>query len=542
MKAAAIPFNHLPLFALPSLPPLTNAFGHISSFNPYPAPALFALPSLPLPAVALAAAPDPTMKAAAIPFNHLPLLALSSLPPLTHACGRPGSSGSVFKIKFQGKDAAVKEFHKHMHDMLRRELKTLQLLAHPNIVRVLAIITDAAVQPMGFVMEYVPLSLDEAMPRMTLQQAVHVLTEAALGLAVAHDAQVIHSDIKPCNILCSDDYSSVKLADFGLAHAITASLSAVSGARGTVLYMAPELGDGLPLSRCTDIFSFGMMIWQVLHHDVQNPFGVLPNVIMRKLLNGERPDFTRTDAPPVLKLLVARCVAHSPSQRPPSMWDVHRELKSILQLLPESNPLSNLAALLSQPALAAPSSALPTGNIYLADMPFSSDFSAFVRARVRREAAGLSISRICRVQLSVARMATYMDLFAREVISRMKNPALNPNNPIDPAFAAGLCKLKTLFEHLSPTLGPSPPCNIVFAWHGTPAQHVESVCRDGPRSFRTTDGGFFGAGSYFAMELEYATRYAMMQVICSCTSQPHVHYASIRRRQPAASTPSSCSL
>ena len=54
----------------------------------------------------------------------------------------------------------------------------------------------------------------------------------------------------------------------------------------------------------------------------------------------------------------------------------------------------------------------------------------------------------------------------------------------------------------------------MFAWHGTPAQHVQAVCRDGPRAFRTTDGGFFGAGcgSYFAVELEYATRYAMMQV------------------------------
>jgi hypothetical protein len=47
---------------------------------------------------------------------------------------------------------------------------------------------------------------------------------------------------------------------------------------------------------------------------------------------------------------------------------------------------------------------------------------------------------------------------------------------------------------------------------------VEAVCRDGPRAFRTTDGGFFGAGSYFALELEYATRYTMMQVRYSCVA------------------------
>jgi serine/threonine protein kinase len=178
------------------------------------------------------------MKAAAVFSNHLPSVSLASLPPLTHACGSPGASGSVFKIEYQGKPAAVKEFYKHMHGMLRRELKSLQLLAHPNIVRVLAVVTDAAAQPVGFIMEYMPVPLDEAMQRMTLRQAVHALAEASIGVAVAHDSKIIHSDIKPGNILCSDDFSVVKLADFGLAHAITASMSSVSMARGTPLYVA----------------------------------------------------------------------------------------------------------------------------------------------------------------------------------------------------------------------------------------------------------------------------------------------------------------
>ena len=78
---------------------------------------------------------------------------MASLPPLTHACGSPGASGCVYKIEFQGKDAAVKKFHEHMRSMLSRELKSLQLLAHPNIVRVMAVITDAAAHPVGFIME-----------------------------------------------------------------------------------------------------------------------------------------------------------------------------------------------------------------------------------------------------------------------------------------------------------------------------------------------------------------------------------------------------
>jgi hypothetical protein len=247
-------------------------------------------------------------------------------------------------------------------------------------------------------------------------------------------------------------------------------------------------------------------------------------VIMRKLDKGERPAFTRVDAPPALKELVARCLAHDPAHRPASMWEVHRQLSAILQQLPDTTAPTTLAALLSQPVLQQPPHALPSGAIQLVDEAATSPFAAFVRARMRREAAGVSVGRICRVVVGGSRAATFLDLFLREAGSRSSNPMLRPANPSDAASAAGLSKLKSLFERTC--LGASPPCNIVFAWHGTPAQYVEAVCRDGPRAFRTTDGGFFGAGSYFAAELEYATRYALMQVrarVMSATvSCPHV--------------------
>ena len=102
-----------------------------------------------------AAPADSLLKATAVSSLLLPSVPMASLPPLTHPCGEPGASGSVFKIEYQGKPAAAKRFHEHMRSMLSRELKSLQLLAHPNIVRVLAVITDAAAQPVGFIMEYV---------------------------------------------------------------------------------------------------------------------------------------------------------------------------------------------------------------------------------------------------------------------------------------------------------------------------------------------------------------------------------------------------
>ena len=165
---------------------------------------------------------------------------------------------------------------------------------------------------------------------------------------------------------------------------------------------------------------------------------------------------------------------------------MHRELKAILQQLPSPPPPTplplvdpsqptTLALLLSQPVLAAPSHALPSGSVQLADEPsMASDFCKFVLDRVRREDAAVRISRISRVLTGGARMATYMDLFMREAGSRSSNPMLRPANPSDAASVAGLSKLKSLFERTC--LGASPPCNIVFAWHGTPAQYVEAVC------------------------------------------------------------------
>ena len=113
-------------------------------------------------------------------------------------------------------------------------------------------------------MEYLPLFLAEAMLRMSVKQAVHILSEVAIGIAVVHDARVVHSDIKPANILCSPDLAAVKVADFGLAHVMNATLSTLSTSRGTPLYIAPELNDPPHQpSICSDVFSFGMTAWQI---------------------------------------------------------------------------------------------------------------------------------------------------------------------------------------------------------------------------------------------------------------------------------------
>ncbi len=136
---------------------------------------------------------------------------------------------------------------------------------------------------------------------------------------MTHDKGILHADIKPANILLSDDCSDVKLADYGLSQALISMRASQSGVRGTSMFIALEHLDGAPTSVLCDVFSFGMTCWQTLHPTVVNPLGTTPTQIMFKLAQGKRPPFTRDDVPSALRQLVEACLAHEPHDRPPSM-------------------------------------------------------------------------------------------------------------------------------------------------------------------------------------------------------------------------------
>ena len=187
---------------------------------------------------------------------QLPSVQVSHLPPLTERSGEPGSSGTVFKTTFQGTVVAAKIYHEHTLKTLRRELRALNLLAHGNIVRVLAVLTNDLLEPVGYIMEHMPLSLDTAMPLLTLTQAINILCGASLGLAVTHDKGILHADIKPANILLSDDCSDIKLADYGLSQALISMRASQSGVRGTSMFIAPECSDNSPDSTQTSLTTY----------------------------------------------------------------------------------------------------------------------------------------------------------------------------------------------------------------------------------------------------------------------------------------------
>ncbi|CUG87284.1 Hypothetical protein, putative [Bodo saltans] len=116
------------------------------------------------------------------------------------------------------------------------------------------------------------------------------------------------------------------------------------------------------------------------------------------------------------------------------------------------------------------------------------------------------IDRIVMVGLPADTIDTFDSTHKREGMKIARNKILQTQMTSDPACKSALDRLK---QSCIPCIPDDEfKSLIVLGWHGTPIQHVEELCRDGPRSLRTTDSGYFGTGSYFALEALYASKYA----------------------------------
>ncbi|GAA2742896.1 hypothetical protein GCM10009868_14650 [Terrabacter aerolatus] len=205
-------------------------------------------------------------------------------------------------------------------ERFRREALTAARLSHPNIAQVYDYGVDGASH--FIVMEYAEGSdlahLIREHGRLTPSDAVRVAEQVCAALAVAHRAGVVHRDVKPGNVIVRAD-GTVKVTDFGIARALgQASITDTGTVMGTAAYVAPEQARGEATTPSSDLYSLGILLFQMLTGAV--PFeGDTPVAVALRHLDEPvpLPSSRVADLPANLDDVVVRATAKSPSDRYP---------------------------------------------------------------------------------------------------------------------------------------------------------------------------------------------------------------------------------
>src|SRR5256886_14487490 len=193
---------------------------------------------------------------------------------LEELCGTGGMS-SVFRAHDRQleRDVAIKILHEHFADdpeyleRFRREARAVARLSHPNIVTVIDRGDDDGRQYIVF--EHVEgENLKELVlrsGRLSVRRALELVLPIADGLAFAHAQGLVHRDVKPQTILLSRD-GEVKVTDFGIARSLHMEhgVTQTGTVLGTGEYLAPEQASGKPVSPATDVYSLGVVLWELL--------------------------------------------------------------------------------------------------------------------------------------------------------------------------------------------------------------------------------------------------------------------------------------
>jgi serine/threonine-protein kinase len=232
-----------------------------------------------------------------------------------------------------------------------REAQTAGILSHPNIVTIHDIGEDTESRASFIAMEYIEgrnlKSLLQDKNKFTWDEIADLIAQIGEALDYAHRKGIIHRDIKPANIILTTD-GKVKITDFGIAKVASSNLTTTGQFLGTPNYMSPEQVSGAPVDGRSDIFSLGVVLYELLTN--RKPFqGDNLTAISYKIVH---EDFTppaelSSDIPPEFNPIVARAMAKDPWNRYQRGKDMALALYQLKAHLEEQRALQDLGTMVS---------------------------------------------------------------------------------------------------------------------------------------------------------------------------------------------------
>jgi serine/threonine-protein kinase len=261
-----------------------------------------------------------------------------------------GASGHIWRCRDhkRNRDLAVKflrttlEHRTDVRERFLREGQKFGRMRHPNLVRIFGL--GRVEQELYIVCEYVEgRTLFDVLREDGPLSPIRALTftrDIAAGMGRAHAHRVIHRDLKPANVMICDADDAVKVLDFGIAKDLDARsrLTRVGCYLGTPAYSAPEQILGQPIDARCDIFSLGVMLYEMITGPLPRVEGFTTELFKATLAETRVPlsELHHKVTRPVA-LMIQRMTRRNPDRRPPAMEDVRAQADQLLMVLDKSS-------------------------------------------------------------------------------------------------------------------------------------------------------------------------------------------------------------
>ena len=211
----------------------------------------------------------------------------------------------------------------------RHEAKAVARITHPNVVSIYDIVESE--ESLYLVMEYIEgkdlKSLIKKRGQLSVVEALDIANQVTAGVEVAHENNIVHCDIKPHNILITDN-NQVKVTDFGIARAVSSSTMTITDTiMGSAHYFSPEQAQGKEINTYSDIYSIGVVLYEMLSGRV--PFkGESPISVALKHIQKEPKELKEVfpSVPEEVNELVMKTLSKEPEDRQESASQLREEI------------------------------------------------------------------------------------------------------------------------------------------------------------------------------------------------------------------------